>query len=279
MAIFIASSCLFFMASIKKTIVSYEQNLQSISFLADAFDTSLISNLLQHFEAFSKHMPYVVPVFFVLDYFTKTYHVMTNNCKQLCGYVANDFLEGGIPFLKQIYQKEDYQVFNTHIFSSNVNCLQVIDPNDYRSLVFSYNFRITNGDKKIATMYQKSSFIVDTVTKKPIYSIGMVQDITDFKTDTIMQHTIEKVVHTKNGYHSQIIEKGYYYPYEEDSVFTKKEREILLLLADGFSSKQIAAKLFISQHTVVIHRKNLLKKSNTKNVAELIGYAIAKHII
>lgn len=54
---------------------------------------------------------------------------------------------------------------------------------------------------------------------------------------------------------------------------TTRELEVLDLLSRGFSSKDIAEKLFISPHTVDYHRRLLLKKTESKNIAELIGNA------
>lgn len=56
-------------------------------------------------------------------------------------------------------------------------------------------------------------------------------------------------------------------------MITPKEKEVLQLLAAGFSSKQIADKLSISFHTVESHRKNLRHKFNARNVAEVISKA------
>lgn len=52
-----------------------------------------------------------------------------------------------------------------------------------------------------------------------------------------------------------------------------REKEVLQLVADGFSSKQIADRLFISNHTAISHRKNLIEKFNVKNTAQLIKRA------
>jgi DNA-binding CsgD family transcriptional regulator len=52
-----------------------------------------------------------------------------------------------------------------------------------------------------------------------------------------------------------------------------REKEVLQLIADGFSSKQIADKLFISNHTAITHRKNLINKFKVKNTAQLISMA------
>ena len=54
---------------------------------------------------------------------------------------------------------------------------------------------------------------------------------------------------------------------------SSREVEVLKLIADGFSSKQIAEKLFISNHTAITHRKHLIKKFQAKNTAQLIKKA------
>jgi len=53
-------------------------------------------------------------------------------------------------------------------------------------------------------------------------------------------------------------------------MITPKEKEILQLIAEGFSSKQIAERLSISFYTVQTHRKNMLAKMGVKNTPELI---------
>ena len=55
-------------------------------------------------------------------------------------------------------------------------------------------------------------------------------------------------------------------------VFTKREKEVLALIAEGLTNQEIADKLFISQLTVISHRKSLLEKTESKNTAQLIKY-------
>lgn len=56
-------------------------------------------------------------------------------------------------------------------------------------------------------------------------------------------------------------------------VISSREKEILLLIADGLTNPQIAAKLFLSLHTVDSHRKNILTKFSVNNTASLIKLA------
>lgn len=57
------------------------------------------------------------------------------------------------------------------------------------------------------------------------------------------------------------------------NLISDREEEVLKLIADGYSSKQIAIRLFISDHTVISHRKHLIKKFRVKNTAQLIKRA------
>ena len=67
----------------------------------------------------------------------------------------------------------------------------------------------------------------------------------------------------------------------EDSyeLLTSREREILQLLVEGNSNKDIANRLNVSPHTVETHRRNLQDKLNLHSFAELILYAVRKRII
>jgi DNA-binding NarL/FixJ family response regulator len=59
----------------------------------------------------------------------------------------------------------------------------------------------------------------------------------------------------------------------KDEIFSQREREILDLLGQGKSSREIGELLFITERTVETHRKNMLEKGNVKNTVELIAYA------
>lgn len=57
------------------------------------------------------------------------------------------------------------------------------------------------------------------------------------------------------------------------NLITPREEEVLKLIADGYSSKQIAHRLFISNHTAITHRRHLIGKFRVKNTAQLIKKA------
>lgn len=63
------------------------------------------------------------------------------------------------------------------------------------------------------------------------------------------------------------------------SDLSKREVEVLQLIAEGYTNAEIAEKLFTSKRTVESHRQNLLDKTNSNNTATLIKYAISQGLI
>jgi two-component system, NarL family, response regulator NreC len=62
-------------------------------------------------------------------------------------------------------------------------------------------------------------------------------------------------------------------------LLTEREREVLQLLAQGKSNKEVAQVLDLSPHTIDSHRTNMMQKLNLHNTAEIVLYAVRKGII
>jgi len=77
----------------------------------------------------------------------------------------------------------------------------------------------------------------------------------------------------------QFPEKGAKITDASYDTLTPREQEIMVLLAEGLSSKEIADKLFISPKTVDNHRSNIFRKLNLHSVIELIRYAARLGIV
>jgi DNA-binding NarL/FixJ family response regulator len=60
---------------------------------------------------------------------------------------------------------------------------------------------------------------------------------------------------------------------------SERELEVIRLIAQGLNSEQIAEKLFLSEHTVKTHRKNILEKLNLNNTAELVSFIHSQKLV
>jgi two-component system, NarL family, response regulator NreC len=71
-------------------------------------------------------------------------------------------------------------------------------------------------------------------------------------------------------------------PGDEEGGFeklTEREHEVLQLIAEGFSNREIAEKLNLSIKTVGVHRTNIMEKLGVHNLSSLVKYALRKGII
>jgi DNA-binding NarL/FixJ family response regulator len=79
---------------------------------------------------------------------------------------------------------------------------------------------------------------------------------------------------------STMVLKGYLNPATRESpVLTPREREIVQLVAEGKSTKEVADKLKISPKTADTHRTNIMRKLNLHSVSELVRYAIRNKLV
>jgi DNA-binding NarL/FixJ family response regulator len=60
----------------------------------------------------------------------------------------------------------------------------------------------------------------------------------------------------------------------KDEILTDREREIVELICHGFTTREIASRLFLSRRTVEKHRSNLLSKTSCHNTAQLVTWAM-----
>ncbi|MFA4851589.1 MAG: response regulator transcription factor [Bacteroidales bacterium] len=63
------------------------------------------------------------------------------------------------------------------------------------------------------------------------------------------------------------------------NTLTKREREIVRLVAEGLSNQEIAGKLFVNIRTVETHKTNILQKLNLKNSVDLVKFAIKNNLL
>lgn len=86
-------------------------------------------------------------------------------------------------------------------------------------------------------------------------------------------------VMNQGTYFSQEVAHALNEPGTQQPVITRREKEVLQLIAEGLTNAEIAEKLFISIPTVNTHRKSILEKFDVKNTATLIGKAIKLGVV
>tara|TARA_B100000212_G_scaffold306165_1_gene254563 strand:- start:73 stop:711 length:639 start_codon:yes stop_codon:yes gene_type:complete len=117
-----------------------------------------------------------------------------------------------------------------------------------------------------------------------LLSFGVKGIVTKRCSQTEIIHAIESVAKSNRFFCNSILEIVMA-PHEEVSTYcepadlSKRELEVLELIAKGYRTVDIAEKLFVSVHTINSHRKNILKKLNLKSPAQLIVYALESKLV
>lgn len=135
---------------------------------------------------------------------------------------------------------------------------------------------------------------------KPILMLTMHQSIKQIKAalekgaqgyilkDASKAELVQAIIDTsqrKNYFHSKINDQLFNYfrsknlPKTSVQELSEREKEIIKCVADGMNTKAISTALFISEHTVKTHRRNIMHKLQVKTSPELIKLAMEKGII
>jgi len=122
------------------------------------------------------------------------------------------------------------------------------------------------------TMYEQQSFVEEML------KIGIDGCLLKNNTGKELADAIIRVVSGKSyfdliqTFSQEATSPGEYH-------LSNREIEIIRFLAEGLTSSQIAGRLFLSEHTVKTHRKNILRKTESHGTSQLIQFALNNHII
>ncbi len=129
----------------------------------------------------------------------------------------------------------------------------------------------------VLTMHDNYNYILDALSAGINGYILKISDMSEiFK-------AVEQIMQGEDYFAKDVtlnalkkIEKGEHIPEKtaDDFYLTKREKEVLKLIAEGHTYRKIAEMLFISHYTVINHRQNIIQKLSLNNNAELVQFAI-----
>lgn len=115
----------------------------------------------------------------------------------------------------------------------------------------------------------KGYLLKDSAEEDLIQAVRIVAQGRPFFSPRITQTLLDDYVR-------QLRQKGLQDSYD---LLTEREKEVLQLISEGKSNKEVATILGLSVYTVETHRTNLMQKLNLHNTAEIVLYAVRKKII
>jgi DNA-binding NarL/FixJ family response regulator len=212
--------------------------------------------------------------------------------------VADDhllFLKGFILLLQRI--KSGFTLECVGEANNSQDLLRLISPEDLDLLFLDLNFseadasllipklKEMHGELKIicVSMYTDDKVVREALRKGADGYLSKNSDLAELAqaVEAVMQGEmfLGKEIRITNPDKKPINQALNLNRFNAKYQLTKREKEILELIAKGKSNKDIASMLFISKDTVSVHRKNLMKKLNVKNASGLIKVAYDFNLI
>lgn len=211
-------------------------------------------------------MPCVVDL---IDYSKNQYLFVSESKALISGYPLSAFYEGGLAFGISCLHPDDVELHTKKTFPKALEFIRKLNPQEIDQFIFSFNYRYITADKRTLHVLQQTIYLESDENCNPIIALAISTDISDYKKDNSVILTVSKQ-NLKKG-NRKVVWR--YVAEPNNSVLTKRELEILDLIIGGNNYKQIATLLSLSPYTVRAHRRNIAKKTATRNEAELIVWA------
>ncbi|HRW62272.1 MAG TPA: LuxR C-terminal-related transcriptional regulator [Bacteroidales bacterium] len=209
--------------------------------------------------------------FFYINDFTTGKNIFVHpNIEKITGYTAEEFNDfGRIYELIHPDDSEFVYEFSKRSISVCKYYKQELLKNPFASL-FTIDFRLKHQNGNYIKLNRHTTCLKTDNEGNMVLALVFFTDISHKKWNN--SFNINWIGDTRYMFHFDDLIKKYSKTYS----ITNREKEILNLLINGLSATEIAKKLFLSVHTVISHRKNLLHKTKTKNTAELVKLAIER---
>lgn len=152
-----------------------------------------------------------------------------------------------------------------------------IGAENLKSLKSCYCFRMRTADGSYRLFHHQAITLISDQQNRIVRSLNIHTDISHLSPSNNYIATIMGI-HERNDFY-QIDLSTTISTNEKTAILTKRELQCIPYIAQGMSSGQIAEKLHISPYNVRVHRKNILRKTNSRNSSSLIKRCIELGIL
>lgn len=208
-------------------------------------------------------------VFFICDLSTSQILFISNSSKDMLGHNPKELMRGGLSAFISLIHPADYPMLLNKYAAKLSDIKNAISPCD-KPLCLTSHFRISHGKGHWIKLHADLILLSFDEDKKPTKIFGnlKVQSGNSQLTPIFSESSYRRSIQGKEKMQGLSVQLNLKKPPCEK--VSSRELQVLKLIASGYSAKQIADKLYISEHTAINHRKNLIEKFNVKNTAELI---------
>jgi DNA-binding CsgD family transcriptional regulator/PAS domain-containing protein len=209
----------------------------------------------------------------ILNVQTAQFDFISRNVKSILGYETTLWKAKGLAFLNEVIHPQD-QPRIWKLFRCIWDLLLALPPNQRKYYQFTGDYRVRKPDGNYVRILEQNTILQQDNQGNITHLLITASNISHWKKSEAL---VASVTSTENG-------SCFCYTSDDDHLspatqLSKREREIVKLLSEGCSSKCIADQLSISFHTVNKHRQNIIEKTQTRNVSEVVHFAFTNGLI
>jgi len=209
---------------------------------------------------------------YVIDYYTKNFVYISSNPLFLCGYDIEEVKKLGYDFYAKVVSPEDLSML-LEINEKGFEYFYSQEPNNRGSLLISYDFNIHHKNGRKFMVNHKLTPFALTSDGDMWLSLCLV-------TLSIQEKSGNAYIQQLNSLNRLEYSFNLKRWKEMPAIrFTEREKEVLQLLAQGYTVQEIADKLFVEMTTIKYHKGNILNKLKVNNIMEAVYFASVNHLI
>lgn len=250
--------------NLKQLTATNEQNRKEHQCVVSEEDYKRVEPLLKLLQRLSEVENSTITVF---DMNRKNYLLKSSKFKEMLGYKSPEDIENDdMALFHQIIHPEDlpFVLETENKAYTFFNSLPDEEKKDYKLV---YDFRVKN----TAGVYMRFIHQLAVLEQDPFGKSWLIMIVTELIAERALN------VASKRRMINIKTKKLHIFNEDDEShadmLLTKRETEILSLIAQGLDSQRISEKLFISVNTVNNHRQKILGKTKTDNTTQAILYA------
>lgn len=206
--------------------------------------------------------------YYVFDFGALSFMFMSSSFEKITGLDSKsiDFES----FINNIHP-EDLDFFSKCENTAAKFLFEFIAPEDILNYKVNYCFRVRRADGSYSLFSHQSTALTLDDNGRLSTVLGVHTDISHFVKDN--NHKISFIgIDGKPSYTNLDVFDDHENDFKQGKIaLSKREKEVLYWIAEGYTTSQIADRLYISEATVRKHREHLLTKTNSKNTAHLIA--------
>ncbi|WP_411894895.1 LuxR C-terminal-related transcriptional regulator [Winogradskyella sp. A2] len=232
-----------------------------------SYDKPSLETHIKKIIELDNYLPYSSTFFCVTNTQSLSFEFVSKNFNSCLGLNSDELMEKGMRYFWGRIHPEDIDNWLKALNELMEFTIGNIEEKKRQNANYTWNYRFKNANDVYVNIVQNTTPLAFDSKGKPIIGLahytvldpGLKLEIS--ASAKLLNNNKEYETVYFNTYSQKLLNGG----------ISNRERDVIRLLIQDLSSKEISKKLNISSHTVDTHRRNILKKLNISSTGELIG--------